>query len=100
MISWLIYAGIGKLLIFLWMKFQLPEKVENIKFIKSLHECPLCSGVWLYTGLAGFLQMDVLLLLGFWHIPVVGEFITGCVVSFIVHLLSLGWTEQFSVTVI
>lgn len=100
MLNWLVYAGIGKLLIYLWMKFQLPTKIENIKFIKILHKCGLCSGVWLYTGLALFLQVDMLPLLEIKHIPVFGEFITGCIVSFIVHLISLGWNEQFNVTVV
>ena len=100
MLDWIIYIGIGKLLIYFWQKFPLPKRIENIKFIKSLHECDLCSGAWLYIGLALLLRMDILPLLGFGHVLVFGEFITGCITSFFVHLLSLGWNEKFNVTVI
>jgi len=100
MLSWLLYAVIGKLLIYLWMKFPLPEKLENKKFFKSLHECPLCSGVWIFTFLALCMNMDILYLQFGVEVRILGEFITGCVTSFVVHIFSLGWNEQFNVTVI
>lgn len=101
MLSWLIYAVIGKLLIYLWMKFPLPEKLENKKFFKSLHACGLCSGVWIFTFLAVCMNMDVLYSwFGFEHIAIIGEFVTGCLTSFVVHIFSLGWNEQFNVTVV
>jgi len=100
MLSWVLYAGIGKIGLFLWMKFPLPEKIEKNKFIKNLHECGLCSGTWLYPALALFMKVDLLSELGFWYIPFLSEVVTGVVTTFVVHLISLGWNEQFNVTVI
>ena len=95
MLNWLIYAGIGKLLIFLWMKFPLPQKIEKIKFIKSLHECGLCSGVYIFTLLALSMNMDILYSwFGFRHVAIIGEIITGCLTSYLVHIFSLGFMEQ------
>jgi len=93
--SWIIFAAIGKILIFIWSKFPLPEKLQRNKKIEQLHNCGLCSGVWIFTLLAYFVNIDILnLWFGFEHVAFVGEFITGCLTSYIVHLLSVGFVEQ------
>lgn len=100
MTNWLLYAVIGKLLIFLWMKFPLPEKIENIKFINSLHNCGLCSGVWIFTLLAFFVNTDILYSQFGVEVPVIGEIVTGCVTSYLVHIFSAGWNEVHNRTVV
>jgi hypothetical protein len=102
MLSWIIFAILGKLLIFFWMKFPLSQHLENTRFIGGLHECGLCSGFWVFTALSVLLRIDLLTLwFGFFYIPVVSEVITGAVTSYIVHLISLGFAEQhLNVTVI
>ena len=88
MLSWLIYAAIGKVLIYLWSKFPLPEKLEKIKQIEQLHSCHLCSGVWIYTVLAWLLGVDLLeLWFGFSHVIALSEIVTGCVTSYVIHLV-------------
>lgn len=92
MIDWLILAGIGRLFIYLWQKFPLPQILENKKTIKQLHECPLCSGVWIYSGLAYFMHMNLF----DWYFPVVTEVLVGGLISFIVHLFVIGWKDYFA----
>ena len=102
MLSWIIFAALGKVLIYFWMKFPLSQRLENTRFITGLHECGLCSGFWAYTALSALLKVDLLSLwFEFSYIPVVSEVVTGAVTSYVVHLLSLGFADQhLNVTVI
>lgn len=50
MLSWLLFAGLGRILIFVWQRF--PEKYVPTAFLKDVHDCDLCSGVYIYTGFA------------------------------------------------
>jgi len=101
MLSWILFAAIGKLLIYFWMKFPLPQPIDT-GFLKGLHECGLCSGFWVFSALAALLKIDLLTSwFGFFYIPVVSEIVTGALTSYIVHLLSLGFAEQHTnITVI
>lgn len=96
MIDWLIYIVLGKLSIFLGQKFPLPDFLERNPKIKEWHRCSLCFGVWVYAGLSWVMGMDLLGTLGFHYVPVVSEFITGGVVSFIVFIFSIGWQNYFA----
>lgn len=107
MLEWFIFAAVGKLIIYLWMKFPLPQTIlDNIQekyiyqFIKQLHECDLCSGTYLFTILAFFMRIDMLVDFGFWHVPIVSEFVSGAISSFMVHIFSIGWKTKFEVIVI
>jgi len=101
MLNWILFAVLGRLLIFLWMKLQLPERLEKINFIRSLHECSLCSGVWVFASLAFFMNVDILnSWFGFEHIVIIGEIITGCLTSFIVWIFSNGWEATFTKVII
>ena len=93
---WLLYLVVGKVMIYLWQLFPLPTKLENNQTIHKLHSCDLCSGVWIYGLLGYFMGMSLLTLFGLSYIPVVSEVITGGVVSFIVHIFSIGWKDRFS----
>jgi len=94
MINWIAFVLIGKLLIVLGMKFPL---FQGLSFFSQLFACDLCLGVWVYAGLAGILRVDILPSLGWAYIPVASEFITGAVISFLVHIFSLGWKAKYEV---
>jgi len=94
--NWIFYLITGKIFIFLWQQFPLPIRLENLQTIYKLHSCDLCSGVWLYGLLSFFMGVSLLTLLGLSYIPVASELITGGVVSFIVHIFSIGWRDKFS----
>ncbi|HEY6019421.1 MAG TPA: hypothetical protein VIY48_05805, partial [Candidatus Paceibacterota bacterium] len=81
-------------------QFPLPQFLDKHKSINYLHGCDLCSGVWIYGILSFCMALDLLRVFGFWYVPVVSEAVTGGVVSFIVHLLRLGWDARFHVEVI
>lgn len=93
MTEYLVYAAVGKLLIFLLQKFPPAKTIAERLKITKLYECDLCLGVWIYWFWAFIFRVNV-----FWfYIPVVSEFLTGCVTAFIVHLISLGWKSEFMV---
>lgn len=95
MLSWLFYVGVGKVLLFLGMKFPLPQFLEEKKTIKYLHECDLCFGFWVYAVLSWAMQLDLLTASGFHYVPVIAEIVTGGVVTFVMHLLRIGWNARF-----
>jgi len=96
MLDWLVYASVGKLIITLWMKFYLPHWLSKFTFVEKLHECGLCSGVYIYSILGLFLGIDILYSwFHFWRIPIFGEIITGMVTSWIVHVFSVGFKELY-----
>ncbi len=82
------------------MQFALPQFLQKRKTIEYLHECDLCSGVWVYAILAFFMQMDLLSALGFWYVPIICEVVTGAVMSFLVHIFVLGWKARFEVIIV
>lgn len=94
--DWIVYLVMGKLMIYLGMKFPLPDVLERNEKIKQWHSCPLCFGVWVYGFLAYFLHMDLLTILGFWYVPFVSELITGGAISFLVYVFSIGWKDVFA----
>ena len=93
-VSYLIYLVVGKVLIFFGMKFAEDNEIGN-KFIRNLLSCPLCWGLWSYTALS-FLLGEVLFR-DLFFFPIVSNLITGGISSLLVHLVSVGWREQFSV---
>ena len=82
------------------MQFPLPKKLEENKLVGKLHSCDFCSGVWTYAILSYFMQLELLEPLGFNYVFLVSEFVTGCVISFVVHIFIIGWKARFEVTVI
>lgn len=97
LVSWLLFISLGKLLIYLGMQVPLPQRIEKFKTIKYWHECDLCFGTWVYAFLAYFMHLSLLAVLGFSYVPVLSEVITGGAVSFLVHLLTLGWKAKFDI---
>lgn len=96
-LDFLIFAITGKIIIFLFQKFpksKLPF-IGNLflegKFLEELFSCDLCLGFWIYFGLA-FL-FGTFIPIG--YVPVLSEFLTGAVTTFIVHIFSVGWNAKF-----
>ena len=95
LITWLIYAGLGKVVIFLGMKFPRPAWGKS-EFLDQLFSCDLCLGVWVYTILAVILNIDAISeYVG--YIPVLNSILTGMFTAFVIHIFSLGWQERFSI---
>lgn len=94
-----IYALLGKLIIYLAQKFpfiSIPivgRLWEEKRFLGKLFGCDLCAGTWVYFFLALILHIN--LLNEFGYIPVLYEFLTGAIMSFVVHTFSLGWNSKF-----
>ncbi len=92
MTTFVVYALVGKIIIFLLQKFpkhKLPfigKLFREGKFLEELFSCSLCLGFWIYSGLAYLLDVKV-----------VGEFfITGAVTTFVVWVFSEGWHTLFT----
>lgn len=98
--EWIVFIVVGRLLIYLWMQFPLPQILNNMRTVNYLHNCDLCSGVWIYSILAGFLQMDLLEPLEFWYVPLLSEILVGSVISFLVHIFVIGWKSKFDTVVL
>lgn len=78
----------------------MPKPIKKIEWFEQLHECDLCSGVWIYSILALFMGMDLLKVLLFTHVPLVSEVVTGIVVSWLVHIFTLGWKSKYDIVVV
>jgi hypothetical protein len=91
-ISYLIYLIVGKVLIFFGMKFAEDNEIGN-RFIRNLLSCGLCFGGWIFTALSFFL--GVVLFRELFYFPIISQIFTGGISSLIVHLISVGWKEQF-----
>lgn len=94
--NWIAFILLGKLFIFLGQKFPLPQFLARNQKINEWHQCPLCFGVWVYAAFSYILGVDMLQLLGIAYIPVVSEFVTGGVASFLVWIFSIGWQDAFA----
>lgn len=97
---YIIYGGLGKLLVFILQKFPFTKlpligKLFEGEFLKNLFSCDLCLGVWVYWILAILLRVNILDT--FEYIPVFSEFCTAVFMSFVVWLISEGWNTKFRI---
>jgi hypothetical protein len=94
-----VYALVGKLIIFLLQKFPkhtLPiigKLFREGRLLGDLFSCNLCLGFWVYSGLAFLFQIN--LTNEFFYIPILSEFVSGAIVAFLMHLISAGWEAQY-----
>ena len=106
--QYVIFLLVGKLLIYVGQLFYRsccvkqiylsPNATQHKKgFFEKLFECDLCLGVWIYGILALGTGINVEVLP---YAMLLSELITGCVSSFLMHLLTLGWKAKFEVVVI
>jgi len=96
MLSWLVYAALGKLIIVLWQAFHFPTWLSKFKWLTDLHECDLCSGVWIYVILAFIWKIDIIKIwFGLDNIFSIGLVVTGMLTSWLVHIFSIGFKEKY-----
>lgn len=95
--SFLVYVIVGKILMYFSMKFARDNGITK-GFIGRLLACGQCWGFWLYSLLS--LLLGERLFIEFFYVPFISEVITGGITSLIVHLITLGWREQFEVITI
>jgi len=99
-----VFALVGKLLIFLFQKFPKPtlpiigKLFREGRLLDDLFSCDLCLGFWVYSGLAFLFEIN--LLKEFFYVPFLSEFISGAIISFIIHLISAGWEAKYQNIVI
>ena len=98
--KWILFLLLGKIIIHVWMQFHLPKALKKIEWFEKLHTCDLCSGVWVFSILSFFMEVDLLETTGFGYIPIVGAIVTGIVVSWLVHIFTLGWKAKYEVIII
>lgn len=98
--QYFIYCLIGKLLIYLVQKSPYAKFIGDIigresvrRFLLELLECDLCLGVWIFSLLAWIMKINMYS----FYVPIVSEIIVGSSTSFVVHLVSIGWKEKFSI---
>ena len=96
-----LYLLLGKLLIFTLQKFpfyKLPF-IHSLflegKLLSKLFECDFCLGCWIYFFLALVCKINFFQELG--YIPIIFEFFTGIASSFVMYLLSAGWSAKFQI---
>jgi hypothetical protein len=100
MTDYFTYCVVGRILIYIIQKASLSYlpliKSDKWKgFLTQLFGCDLCLGVWIYTLLAWFLNVNVLY--EYVYVPVISEIITGMITSFLVWLVRNGWSSQFQI---
>jgi len=62
--------------------------------IHELFDCDLCLGFWVFSALAFPFRMN---LLYYWfEIPVLSEFLTGMITTFVVHTFKTGLQTKFT----
>jgi hypothetical protein len=96
-VGFLAFILIGKVFIYLGMKFPLFNE-SKISFIKRLFSCDECLGVYIFTGLSYL--MGETLFRDIFYVPFISELATGGLIAIAVHLVSIGWREKFSTIVL
>ena len=94
--NWIVFLLVGRLFIYLWQQIPLPASLERYRAIEKLHQCDLCSGVWIYSVLSLCTGLSLWEALNFQYVPIVSEGVTGGVSSFLMWLLVAGWKEKFN----
>jgi len=84
-------AGVGRVLIYLVQNFA--NSLELPNFFKKLFECDLCLGFWTYFSLVTFFNINI----GNLYIPLVSEVLTAGFLSYVVHLVVIGFKVKFDV---
>lgn len=100
LLAWVFYLVVGRIVIHIWMQFHLPKFAQKSEWLRKLHGCDLCSGVWVYSILSFLMGVGLLGAVGLGDMPLADSIITGIVVSWLVHIFILGWKSKYEITVI
>lgn len=106
-VPYLLYAGVGRVLIYLFQKVYADLlsgffKGRSKEYLDKFFGCDLCFGFWVYFFLSVVFQdanVDVYIIDAI-HAPIISAIITGAVTTFLVHLVVIGWRDKFSTFVI
>jgi hypothetical protein len=86
---------LGRLVIWTLQTSNLIKPVWKIHpLLNDLGGCDFCLGFWVYLGLDLIFKFNLLEPI---YVPVVSEASTALAVSFIVHLVRVGWQTNYSV---
>jgi hypothetical protein len=97
------YLLVGKLLIWLIQIFPplhwFIERRKGLfrKYLEELFGCDLCLGTWVYFFLALVMQETILTLDYNIFTVIFSYFLTGVISAFVMHLITIGWRDKFSV---
>jgi len=86
---------VGRLAVYLLQKF--PFHFKEGGFLEQLFLCDLCLGVWLFTGLSFIMHVDFIKDMFGIYVPVINQFLTGAIASFVVHIFRIGWNTKFQI---
>jgi len=98
------FALVGKLIIYLAQIFpfqKLPiigKLFADERFLGELFACDLCFGFWVYFLLGFMFKVDFLQ--ETFYVTIVSEAISGAIMSYTMHLLSIGFREKYFMVVI
>jgi hypothetical protein len=93
------YALVGKLIIYLaqiFPKQKLPiigKLFAENRFFGELFACDLCTGFWVYFLLDFMFRVNFLQ--ETFYVTIVSEAISGAILAFIMHLLSIGFRTKY-----
>lgn len=77
LLSWATTAALGRIVIYVWQAF--PAKYLPLQFVRDIHKCDLCSGVYIYPVLFWLAGVDV-----------VSSILFGIITSFVVWVFVKG----------
>jgi hypothetical protein len=87
------YAVVGRLLIWVWQTSGPTTRIWKLHpFLTEQAECDFCVGCWVYIALAFVFQQNFLAPV---YVPVLSEFVTGLIASFVAHIASIGWRSNW-----
>lgn len=90
-VGFLILAGIGRVLMLLWLKAPYSKWLSRWKFFNEMFSCNLCLGTWVYFILALILRANLFES----YLPVISEGMVGALASFVVWVFEAGWNSYF-----
>ena len=90
------FLVLGRLAIWMIQISGLLRPVFQIHpILQEFASCDLCLGVWVFSGLAWALGINIIEPI---YVPVLSEALSGIAASFAVHLAVLGWQVKFGAT--
>ena len=96
-LDFIVQVLVGKVALYAFQSMMSNVEIKK-RFIQTLVRCDFCLGCWLYVGLAwafGWGEIN-----GLSSIPILNAFLVGIGVSFVMHLITLGWKAKYETFII
>jgi len=94
--EFLLVVILGKVLLYTIQQFAPLESIK-IEYLHKLISCDFCLGSWLFFFLSWMFDLQIE---GLPNIQILSPFLLGVGISFVVHLISLGWKAKFETIII